>query len=196
MSAPLTNIRVFVKWSQQTVFAGEDIECQITFKNIANLPTQSRASLHPQAGNGLVHGERTDRQRKIPQLQRKSNSAASSRGTSTTRGHRATLSLNTPVTSAGLPPATNAWTTTPSKDTKAGHNHKRSVSIISLGTSDAGTQDGPNHVSSVERSRGSSRGHGRSASLQIVPRRNGMTGGPPSGSYSLSYKSSALYRCS
>lgn len=184
MSTPLTNIRVFVQWSEQTVFAGEDIECQITFKNIANTPTRSRALLHPQAANGIVHGEKTDRPRKIPVSQRKST-AITSRGTSTTRGHRTTLSLNAPATSNGPPPITNSWTTTASKDTKAGHNHKRSVSIISMGPSDVGTEGVNNHVSLVERPKGPSKGHGRSASLQIVPRRNGMNGSPPSGNYSL-----------
>jgi hypothetical protein len=183
MSTPLTNIRVFVQWSEQTVFAGEDIECQITFKNIANTPTQSRASLHPQAANGLVHGERADKQRKIPLPQRKSNPAISSRGTSTTRGHRTTLSLNAPVIAAGPPPTTNSWTTTTSNATKSGHNHKRSVSIISMGPGDAATADVSNRVNSAERPRGPSKGHGRSASLQIVPRRNGINGGPPSGNY-------------
>src|SRR5438046_124775 len=107
MSTPLTNIRVFVQWSEQTVFAGADIECQITFKNIANAPPQSRALLHPQAANGLVHGEKPDRSRKIPLPQRKSNSAINSREAPANRGHRTTVSLNAPVFSAG-PPHTNS----------------------------------------------------------------------------------------
>ncbi|KAE8445448.1 hypothetical protein EG329_013338 [Mollisiaceae sp. DMI_Dod_QoI] len=181
MSTPLTNIRVFVQWSEQTVFAGEEIECQITFKNVANTPTQSRTTLHPQAANGVVpEGERSDRQRKIPGPQRKSNSAISSRGTPTARGHRTTLSLSTPVASAIPQPNSNSWTTTPSKGVKDGHAHKRSVSIISIGPSDVGVEDINSHGSSIERSRGQTKGHGRSASLQIVPRRNGVNGGPPS----------------
>lgn len=181
MSTPLTNIRVFVQWSEQTVFAGEEIECQITFKNIANTPPHSRASLHPQAVNGFVSSDRPDRQHKIPLPQRKSNSAISSRGTPTTRGHRTALSLSTPIAPDRPPPPSSSWTTAPSKGAKSGHAHKRSVSIISIGPSDAGAQDVNNHGSSVERPKGPSKGHGRSASLQIMPRRNGVNGGPPSG---------------
>ncbi|CZR52944.1 probable RGP1 Reduced growth phenotype protein [Phialocephala subalpina] len=181
MSTPLTNIRVFVQWAEQTVFAGEDIECQITFKNIANAPTHSRASLHPQSANGFIPApDRPDRQRKIPVPPRKSNSAISSRGTPTTRGHRTTLSLSTPAASARPQPSPSSWTTGAPKVAKEGHAHKRSISIISIGPSDVGAEDVDSNGSTVERPRGPSRGHGRSASLQIVPRRNGVNGGPPS----------------
>lgn len=180
MSTPLTNIRVFVQWSEQTVFAGEEIECQITFKNIADTPAQPRSSLHPPSANGFGSGDRSDRQRKIPLPQRKTNSAISSRGTPTTRGHRTALSLSTPGVSARPQPPSASWTPASSRGGKEGHTHKRSVSIISIGPSD-GVEDVDSRGTSVERPRGPSRGHSRSASLQIVPRRNGINGGPPSG---------------
>ncbi|KXJ96577.1 hypothetical protein Micbo1qcDRAFT_229442 [Microdochium bolleyi] len=44
---PSGNIRVFIRWDDQTVFAGEDIKCRITFKNIAptlGQPTPRSAS--------------------------------------------------------------------------------------------------------------------------------------------------------
>lgn len=170
-----------MQWAEQTVFAGEDIECQITFKNIANTPAHSRASLHPQSANGFTSAvDRPDRQRKIQVPQRKSNSAISSRGIPTTRGHRTTLSLSTPAAFARPQPNPNSWTTGPPKVTKDGHTHKHSVSIISIGPSDVGAEDVNSSGSAVERSTGPSRGHGRSASLQIVPRRNGVNGGPTS----------------
>ncbi|KAJ5907403.1 Reduced growth phenotype protein 1 [Penicillium taxi] len=37
-----SNIQVFVKWKDQTIFAGENVECTITFKNVAK--TESEAS--------------------------------------------------------------------------------------------------------------------------------------------------------
>lgn len=178
MTTPLTNIRVFVQWTEQTVFAGEDIECQITFKNIANTSSQSRSLLHPQSANGIAHSDRVDRQRKTPQPQRKSNAAINARGALKTRGHRTTLSLSTPITSNGPPPTTNSWA---SNDTTTQRSHKRSVSIISMGPSDTTAEDVHDQVSSADEPRGPSKGHGRSASLQIVPRRSGMNGGPPSG---------------
>ncbi|KAM5355558.1 hypothetical protein ACJ41O_002204 [Fusarium nematophilum] len=30
-----SNIRVFIRWHDQTVFAGEEVKCTITFKNVA-----------------------------------------------------------------------------------------------------------------------------------------------------------------
>ena len=36
-----SNIRVFVRWHEQVVFAGEELKCTITFKNVARLPTAS-----------------------------------------------------------------------------------------------------------------------------------------------------------
>ena len=62
-----------------------------------------------------------------------------------------------------------------------GGAHKRSVSIISIGASEGAVEDLRSHGSLPERPRAMSRGHGRSASLQIVPRRHGINGGPISG---------------
>ncbi|KAM0423370.1 hypothetical protein ACHAPD_001843 [Fusarium lateritium] len=37
-----SNIRVFIRWHDQTVFAGEEVKCTITFKNVAPVPGQSK----------------------------------------------------------------------------------------------------------------------------------------------------------
>ena len=180
MSTPLNNIRVYVQWTEQTVFAGEDIECEITFKNVAPTPTPSRTSLHPSAANGFAPG--AERQRKAPASQTKSNSTLNTRpGPPPGRGHRTTLSLNVPVGSVRSQPASGQWSGGPPKAAKEGGTHKRSVSIISIGASEGGVDDATNQRSFPERPRGISRGHGRSASLQIVPRRHGVNGGPISG---------------
>ncbi|KAH6722071.1 Rgp1-domain-containing protein [Leptodontidium sp. MPI-SDFR-AT-0119] len=177
MSAPLTNIRVFVQWTQQTVFAGEDIECQITFKNIANTPTPPRTSLHPSSANGSASA---DRQRKTAVSQIKDNANLAPRSPSSSKGHRTTLSLNVPASAIGPPPASGLFNGSSSRASKDGNSHKRSVSIISIGASEGGGDDFTSHGSFSERPRGGSRGHGRSASLQIVPRRQAINGGPPS----------------
>ncbi|KAI9934930.1 hypothetical protein MW887_000551 [Aspergillus wentii] len=36
-----SDIQVFVRWKDQTIFAGEDVECTITFKNVAESNTES-----------------------------------------------------------------------------------------------------------------------------------------------------------
>ncbi|TVY81275.1 Protein sat1 [Lachnellula suecica] len=178
MSTPLTNIRVFVQWKEQTVFAGEDIECEITFKNTATtpIPTPSRTTLHPPSANGFAPGG--DRQRKTPVAQLKNGSISSPRPAPPGRGHRTTLSLNVPVNTVRSHGASDSWSGAPSKGKEGAH--KRSVSIISIGASENGTVgDIAGHGGKAERPRGSKH-HGRSASLHIVPRRHGVAGGPPS----------------
>ncbi|KAJ5305444.1 uncharacterized protein N7443_005104 [Penicillium atrosanguineum] len=44
-----SNIQVFVNWRDQTIFAGENVECTITFKNIADTASE--------AGNGAEFGQ-------------------------------------------------------------------------------------------------------------------------------------------
>lgn len=176
MSNPLSNIRVFVNWTEQTVFAGEDIECKITFKNIATTPAPPRSSLQPPTANGFIHG---DRQRKSPATQIKRESTISPRPGAPSRGHRTTLSLNVPAGSIRPLPTSASLNGAPPKSAKDG-GHKRSVSIISIGASEGAAEDIRSHGSLAERPRAMTRGHGRSASLQIVPRRHGVNGGPPS----------------
>lgn len=178
MSTPSTSIRVFVQWTEPTVFAGEDIECNITFKNIASTPTPLRTTLHPTAANGFV--PRAQRQRKAPPSQTKPSATLSPRP-AVSRGHRTTLSLNAPAGSVRPPPISGPWNGGPPKLAQDGGSHKRSVSIISIGASEGGIEDVAGHGSVNEKPRRLSRGHGRSASLQIVPRRHAINGGPTSG---------------
>jgi len=176
----LTNIRVFVNWTEQTVFAGEDIECQITFKNIATIPPPSKSTLQPPSANGFSPGG--DRQRKLPAAQIKRDPTLSPRPSTQSRGHRTTLSLNVPAGSVRALPTSTSWNGGAARSSKDG-GHKRSVSIISIGASEGVPDDIASNGSLIERPRAATRGHGRSASLQIVPRRHGVNGGPISGKY-------------
>ncbi|KAH8590269.1 Rgp1-domain-containing protein [Bisporella sp. PMI_857] len=174
----MSSIRVFVQWTEQTVFAGEDIECQITFKNIATSPAPSRTSLHPSSANGLSPG--LEKQRKGSPAPPRSNHALSPKATQLKKGHRTTLSLNSPIGLGIRSPqlASGSWNGAHPKPTREGTTHKRSVSIISIGAGDTVADSTQNSVASSETSRRPGRRHGRSASLQIVPRRNGVNGGP------------------
>ncbi|KAL2073474.1 hypothetical protein VTL71DRAFT_10800 [Oculimacula yallundae] len=171
MSAPSTNIRVFVNWTQQTVFAGEDIECQITFKNVSNAPapTPTRTSLHPSSANGSASA---DRQRKAAVAQIKDHTSFVSPSAPHNKGHRTSLSLNVSPVAIGSQHPTSVFNGIPSRASKDASSHKRSVSIISIGASEGGGGDLTSHGSLPDRPRGASRGHGRSASLQIIPRRH------------------------
>jgi hypothetical protein len=163
-----SNIRVFVQWKDATVFAGEDVECTITFKNVAAPAGHDRSPVRRQ--NGFAPGG--ERQRRLPPIHSsakpsmtRNSSFVSQKPPPNRRGHRHTLSLNTPSTAGGqqspVPPNAASGNNT------SGHGHGRSLSIISIGT-DAATETGLNRGTSPRRS---SRGHARSGSLQIVPGR-------------------------
>lgn len=179
MSTLQSNIRVFIQWREQTVFAGEDIECQITFKNVATTPASSKSPLHPSGSNGFLQSP--ERHRRPPSQIK--NSALSPRPAVPNRGgHRSSLSLTVPPESVHSKQS-EQWSRGTSRPGRGGEGHKRSVSIISMGASESAVDEVASHGSLAERPGRGARGHGRSASLQIVPRRNGVHGGPMTGIY-------------
>ena len=81
--------------------------------------------------------------------------------------HRLSSSVSSPLTgSHSFPPPS-----TPRNGPSSGHQHKRSISILSI-DSEGGGDKTPNQPSPVNRSR-PTRGHGRSASLQVLPKKTG-----------------------
>ncbi|KAF2636427.1 Rgp1-domain-containing protein [Massarina eburnea CBS 473.64] len=168
-----SNIRVFVQWKNPTVFAGEDVECTITFKNTAVPEGSERSPIRKV--NGFAPGG--ERQRKLPPVHSSTrpsisrNSSFISQGPpSQLRGHRPALSLHTPSLATDrrspvLPGGPlNNGSATPGGTKRP---HGRSLSIISLGTDAAATEASHDRSSS----RRPARGHGRSASLQVTPGR-------------------------
>lgn len=170
-----SNIQVFVKWKDQTIFAGENVECTITFKNVADTTSdvshggeaghqrkQSRVANHPSISNSDSFFSL-----KSPQSifsGKRSYSISSQRKPY----HRTTSSMSTPpVASHSFPPSSSSPSTP--RSWQPGHSHKRSVSILSI------ESEGPSEKTSSPQTYGRgkpARGHGRSASLQITPRRH------------------------
>jgi len=185
-----SSIRVYVQWLEPTVFAGEDVGCQITFKNIAAVPGTPRIPSNTSTDSGSVSLAERHRKPLIPSQVTDARGSPSnvsisrsSRSLPPNRGHRSTLSLNVPASArfqrADAQSINDAASETGSKG--RGHSHRRSVSIISLGPSEMA----PSEVSGTtvnESPRIPFRRHGRAASLQIAPRRANPNGnGPPSG---------------
>ncbi|KAF4585678.1 intracellular protein transport protein (Sat1) [Ophiocordyceps camponoti-floridani] len=157
------HVRVFVRWHSQTVFAGEEVKCTITFKNVASDSDQQKTS--PSSSS--------QQQQQQPVVSSTSPLRARALGpmspsvTGSARGHRrSALSLS------GAPSGSTAsmqWPqTSGGSDWSRRHAHKRSLSIVSIGSA-AATDDGAAKPH---------RGHGRAASLQILPR--GPASCPPS----------------
>ena len=163
-----SDIQVFVRWKDQTIFAGEDVECTITFKNVA------------ETGSDPTHGEQLTHQRKPSRpatanpeslFSLKSPFSQSRRSypiKSKKPFHRLSSSLNSPLFgSHSFPPPSTP--PTPRGGPPPGHKHKRSISILSIDSDGTGEKTGgPSAPYSRPKP---SRGHGRSASVQVPPRR-------------------------
>lgn len=174
-----TNIRVFVHWSDQTVFAGEEIRCRITFKNVAHPPSlQPTRSAHPSPLLGT------------PRKPNNSSSSLAPPASARVRGHRATLSLNVPPSTSRRhsTASTAQWLgspqqprpTTPHAKAGGGHAHQRSLSIVSIGSAATAGEDQGLTNGSRTPSHRTPRRHSRSASLQISPGAGGLVTGPRS----------------
>ncbi|TLS28972.1 hypothetical protein PpBr36_01804 [Pyricularia pennisetigena] len=207
MSSPdgPSTIRVFVHWHGQTVFAGEEVKCTITFKNVAPPPaTSSSSSSTPPSS--FTSGSHLSRQQQLQQQRLNINNhrlpspllASQNRQPKTptqssglappprqSRGHRHSHSVG------GIPPSSSrarsgseTWPApAPGEESpgQRGGSHRRSISIVSLGSP---TPDSQGHGASgtFKTPPRPHRGHGRASSLHITSRAS-VPSGPRSASH-------------
>jgi RAB6A-GEF complex partner protein 2 len=165
-----SDIHVLVRFKEPCVFAGEDINCTITFRNVADVQETPRSALYMR---------RRSRQGSISQLVINARAAglgrglqnprlltvAGTNGKSSTGGkHKATMSLS-------MPSEFNASVHGSREESPAGgprpvHRLQRSVSIMSTGTPSVTT---PTDAIPVRPRRPSTGSHKRSSTIQIVP---------------------------
>lgn len=170
-----SNIRAFVHWREPAVYSGEEIECIITFRNVATHSNgQEEGELQSQIpqGNGLPRGEHASQDARYSAVQSKPSplrtpSAVGTEQASQSKGHRPALSLN--LTSA---PTRTGMHSAPIQGRAPNtarpiRGHGRSLSIMSLGSEVTSEGRRPTVVAA---SRKPLRGHGRSASLQVMPK--------------------------
>jgi RAB6A-GEF complex partner protein 2 len=166
-----TNIRVFVDWREPTVFAGESVECTVTFKNVARTLAPEKSP--GRSLNGFVKpGERKTPVSRSSARALASNASytANNEHSQSTKGHRPALSLYAPSQASVSttqavsppPPLTNGAPPGPPR-------HGRSLSIMSMGSFPIG--DVNSERGGTAQTRRPARGHGRSASLQVSPGR-------------------------
>ncbi|KAF2668402.1 Rgp1-domain-containing protein [Microthyrium microscopicum] len=160
-----SNLRVSVQFTQSAIFAGEDVECIITFTNSA-LPPGFSSPNHPRLS-----------QRKIPSIPSRKTSAAQrprlgQLPAPINRVHRSSSIQSSPP-SSHRSERTNAHERVNRPSVASGKRaHGRSLSILSLASEAQGDNEkfgAENGVSAHGRRSG--RGHGRSASLQTYPNR-------------------------
>ncbi|KAG9737456.1 protein btn1, partial [Aureobasidium melanogenum] len=159
-------VRAYVQWKDSSVFAGEEIECIISFRNTCDDDDDQQA---PDNKTTTSRHKPAQRQRTVTHSTQQLSTAPSvapSVAGSRTPSHRPTLSLTV------YPPPTTAHARVPSHaasnptTTSARHapTHGRSLSIISMGSDKAAT------TSPMNSRRPPARGHGRSASMQVLSR--------------------------
>ncbi|KJK81508.1 hypothetical protein H634G_02767 [Metarhizium anisopliae BRIP 53293] len=193
-----SNIRVFVRWRDQTVFAGEDVKCTVTFKNVAPTPSQQRQQQQFQQQQ-KPHGER--QRLAVPlQARAKANAGlAAPPPTNATRGHRrSALSLSVSSTNSHSRSGSVQWSqaTGSGGDWRPGHAHKRSLSIVSIGSAN-NAEDHVQRNESPSRPHRLHRGHSRAASLQISAQGATSPGpGPQSAPFFPRHMSSPLFNAS
>ncbi|KAK4152742.1 Rgp1-domain-containing protein [Chaetomidium leptoderma] len=214
-----SNIRVFVRWHEQVVFAGEELKCAITFKNVAPAPGSSALSTPTASKPATQYPPSSSRHHPGAERgPRQSSSLHPGRGKSNSglapppsaRGHRSSLSLSVPsAASRARTGSVSSWLPSPAAAPRTqrngssggngngnggGHGHKRSVSIVSIGSLST-VDDGQSHASSPKSQR--PRGHARASSLQILPR-GGLFNGPRSATHPKipSAQSSPLFHAS
>jgi hypothetical protein len=142
MSTMPSDIQVFVRFKEPSVFAGEELDCTITFKNVASeqydaspLDTKSgrhnrRVSLAEQSAM-TPRGNNAGWSKENPRL---TTAALHSARSNISRGHRATASLSIPK-SSGTPIGTPSTPYREKAVVRPSPNHQRSVSIISAARS-------------------------------------------------------------
>ena len=161
----MSDIRVSVEWQRPTVFAGEDVVCCITFRNTSQPagPWQSKPASFQSRG---------------PTSSRLRPKTSASPPQTTPLSHTPLGSPSirdqhfTPFAKKRVPSQAPASTTDtpPSAAIKsANHKHRRSISIVSLGHDNLPT-DWPRHGQNTTSTR-LGRGHNRTTSLQVLPRR-------------------------
>lgn len=172
MATVSSNIRVFVDFKESVFFAGDDIECTITFRNIdavkaasnvkrntSAIPVEDGARRPPRRTLSGLHQEQS-----VQSLKGSTSDAAGSSRQPVNGAARPPLSVHIPSTT---PATTSTLDNNQRPNTGPEHKHKRSVSVISIGSDvsreqfrAAGTPRGTNGRRSSM--------HGRSGSAQLT----------------------------
>ena len=187
-----SNIRAFVHFKDQAVFAGEDVECVITFKNTAKRQNEtgkgsSRNGVLGDNSRQKVGGRsRTNTESTTRPAFSKVTSLGSPRHASYGKGHRPTLSLSVVPNTSPHARTASGGSATPSSAIRPARKHGRSLSILSP-NSNSPSAGGSRRTQTSSSRRGN--GHGRSASMQVIPRMSSQASTPIGGSHMAIYPS-------
>ena len=186
----MSDIRVSVQWKSASVFAGEDLECIITFQNTSQahqtsaLPLQGLQDRFSSSGRERWKGSLPHHPARssIGHTRNNSFSAADAPAKILSKSHKPGLSLSNAQLDTRVNPAiTSTEIKQPGPGDAQNGKHRRSVSIVSV-TGDPYATQYESKQAQTSTSRRPARNHTRAASLQVLPYRGGNNkGGPTSG---------------
>ncbi|KAL8734711.1 MAG: hypothetical protein Q9166_001367 [cf. Caloplaca sp. 2 TL-2023] len=161
----MSNIRVSVEWDRAAVFAGESIDCVITFRNVAQAPNSKRAST-PTSYHSSPRERWKDNSAAHVRSPASNQPPLHSLGVTVTKEHRKTPSRDSAWAAFPAVSKSNVNNDAGKQQNIRNGNHRRSVSIVSV-SGDVVSSENPLHAVSASRRPGQS--HSRAASLQILP---------------------------
>lgn len=172
----MSNIRLSVEWDKTAVYAGEHIDCTITFKNIARAPSAQRAAGQT-SGHNSPHERWKDNS--AAHVRRRTPKCSSLHYSSTSVGgkHRKTSSHDAMWSTI---PATSMVRTrkeTHNDQSTTGRKHGRSISIVPMNGEKSMSGNLFQMISPSERP---VQGHSGAASLQIPPGKHSALDHDPS----------------
>ena len=177
----MSDIRVSVQWKNSSVFAGEDLECVITFKNVSQAHYAPK-SPSPNSQPRVASFGRDRWKESLPQhsanrslghTRNNSVSNAEKPSQAILRGHKPALSLSNPHSIRQNPATGLKDTTKPTVNSGHDGRHRRSVSIVSISGDPLTSQyDQKQRQASIGKRPG--RNHARATSLQALPRNTSM----------------------
>lgn len=164
------------------MFAGEEIACKITFKNISNASNSYRS---PSPGSHL-RTPGPGRERWIESLHSQPQQSPINRNQNFSvpyiispeshgSAHRPALSLANPLTGLKKPLDISTQKIAPENLHSVARRHKKSVSIVSIKKEAPIINEGRGEGHLV--SKRPTRGHARAASLQVLPHKNDASSG-------------------
>ncbi|KAL8829165.1 MAG: hypothetical protein Q9170_006291, partial [Blastenia crenularia] len=165
LRGPMSNLQVSVEWQNKTVFAGEDLECLITFKNIAQVsnskPSASQAQTHDSARERWRDGIVANGPHKVTRTPQYQTPKAFF-----TKGHRHTASLSHLHSTTSSASNLRLETNIQSEQGRSHRGHGRSISIVSIGADSASSETRSPRIPAARRP---GQYHSRAASLQVLP---------------------------
>lgn len=176
----MSNLKVSVQWKNSTVQGGDDIECNITFKNICSSVDPPQSATHLPS---LARRRDSCTDPLLPPAEQKPTrnltSPTAVNPCQRNVSHRSTYSYDTPLSikqDSGYGVQSSFSKALQAKDRRS---HKRSISIVSIG--DEGLPDkSPMTLPSVSSKR-PIRAHTRALSFQALPGATSVNFKPTSG---------------